>query len=115
MKTLEAKFANYDSLLKTHPQAAILGKSTIDLVNGLLRNIPQAKWAQLNNDPNTREIVQTCLVRLMNIILERQIFIWIILQHFLRQLNWHIVKSQRFYPSHSLSKKKILRRFIKRI
>jgi len=45
--------------------ALILGQSTLDLVKGLLAEIPEDKWIRLNADPQKRQIIQTSLFRLL--------------------------------------------------
>jgi hypothetical protein len=45
--------------------AAILGKATLELTRGLLNEIDDRSWELINNNPDTREIIQTSLYRAM--------------------------------------------------
>jgi hypothetical protein len=44
---------------------SILGRTSLDLIKGLLSEIPDEKWEALNVDPDTRQIIQTSLYRMM--------------------------------------------------
>ncbi|WP_068467984.1 gamma-glutamyl-gamma-aminobutyrate hydrolase family protein [Candidatus Protochlamydia phocaeensis] len=62
-KRLTQKFASSD-LMKEQPQIAILGHSTMQLLNGLMHKISEEKWNALNENPATRKIVQTTLYQI---------------------------------------------------
>lgn len=47
------------------PQIAILGNATANLIQGLMNDISEEKWRQLNNSPATRMILQQSLFQLM--------------------------------------------------
>ena len=49
-----------------NPFFAILGGATASLIAGLLQDIPQRKWEELNNNPDTRMLFQQSLFRLQN-------------------------------------------------
>ncbi len=48
------------------PHFLALGKSTSDLLKGLLTEVSVEKWTELNSNPQMRQIVQAALFRLMN-------------------------------------------------
>jgi hypothetical protein len=74
-------FPERDSILKTeifkrfqaqirqhsehHPEVAILGQATLQILLGLSKEISLDKWAELNANPDTRMILQQNLYRLM--------------------------------------------------
>lgn len=62
---LFTRFENRFSVPETvPPHATVLGDSTVQLVKGLLTEIDERKWIELNADPDTRQILQTTLYRL---------------------------------------------------
>ncbi|WP_068469513.1 gamma-glutamyl-gamma-aminobutyrate hydrolase family protein [Candidatus Protochlamydia phocaeensis] len=63
MKRLTKKFASSE-LMKENPHLAILGQSTMQLVNGMMAQISEDKWRTLNADHATRKIIQTTLYQL---------------------------------------------------
>lgn len=64
-KRFETRLAS-EELAREHPSAVILGKATLQLLNGLLTNeITPEVWERLNNNPQTCAIIQTSLYRLM--------------------------------------------------
>lgn len=50
---------------KNNLPVTILGKATIDIFEGLLGEITEKKWQELNDNPDTRMIFQQSLYRLM--------------------------------------------------
>lgn len=58
-------FAESKRLFKQQPEIAILGRSTLDLVKGLLSEIDEKKWKKLNDNVNVRVLLQTSLFKLM--------------------------------------------------
>lgn len=52
-------------LAEAMPQVAILGKATLDMVEGLMSEITDEKWQELNDNPDTRMLIQQTLYRLM--------------------------------------------------
>lgn len=53
-----------DAALKRYPYLAPLGRSTLQIIKGLVAEINKEQWNHLNANPETRLIVQTALVRL---------------------------------------------------
>ena len=62
-KRLSEKFSS--DKLKDQPQVAIMGKSTMQLLNGLINNISQEKWDSLHKNPTTRKILQTSFYQII--------------------------------------------------
>lgn len=60
LKRLSEKFATLS------PPFRILGASTMKVLDGLLNEISDEKWEELNADPQKREIFQTTLLKLQN-------------------------------------------------
>lgn len=56
---------NFNNDNPEKPYLKVLGGSTLDLVKGLLEKIDQAKWDTLNENPDTRQLLQTSLFRIM--------------------------------------------------
>ncbi len=54
-----------DSLANPPSHSKILGQSTCQLIKGLLENIADEKWLELNANADTRQLVQTSLFRLL--------------------------------------------------
>ena len=50
---------------KDHPEVAILGQASLQILTGLSKEISPDKWAELNANPDTRMILQQSLYRLM--------------------------------------------------
>lgn len=61
---LKSKMGDVD-LAKDKPQVAILGKATVDIFEGLLKEIPEERWQELNANPDTRMLLQQSLFRAM--------------------------------------------------
>lgn len=52
-------------LLQRQPHLKALGGSTVNLIQGLLMEIDHKKWTLLNDHSEKRQIIQTCLFRLL--------------------------------------------------
>lgn len=48
-----------------HPHVAVLGKSFLDMLKGLMSKINLSNWNELNQNPATREILQTVLDKII--------------------------------------------------
>lgn len=59
-KRLTQKF----DLPDTKPHVAVLGKSTLKLVSGLLQSINRTQWEEINHNPVKHEILQTSLFKI---------------------------------------------------
>ncbi|PJD94373.1 MAG: hypothetical protein CK425_11605 [Parachlamydia sp.] len=64
-----------EALIKAKPHVTILGKAILQLTEGLAREISPDKWESLNQDPATREIVQSSLFRLKEQLANAELFI----------------------------------------
>ncbi len=54
-----------EKFAKDNPETAILGKATADILEGLMNEISDEKWEELNYNPDTRMILQQSLFRAM--------------------------------------------------
>lgn len=59
------KIVSQSNVATSAPHIAILGKATIELLEGLLGEINIDKWEDLHYNPDTRLLVQTSLFRIM--------------------------------------------------
>lgn len=71
-KRFKSRFDHSGEIQTTPEHARVLGQSTIQLVEGLLNQIDQQKWNELNANPDTRQIVQTSLFRIMQHLAEAE-------------------------------------------
>lgn len=62
VKRLTEKFKSGD--FDSQPHVAVLGQTTMQLLDGLFKEIKQADWDSLNENPATREILQTALIQI---------------------------------------------------
>lgn len=62
---LERHYVTDAAIEKVPPHARVLALSAFQLIKGLMGEIDQDKWIALNANPDTREIIQTSLFRLM--------------------------------------------------
>lgn len=56
---------NFNEQNPDQPYLKVLGKSTLDLLDGFLGKIDKAEWEKLNNNEDTRQLFQTSLFRIM--------------------------------------------------
>src|SRR5262249_52538705 len=56
---------NSEELVSQYPYVGILGKSTLQIIKGMLQEITDEKWKALNENPSTRLIIQSSLYRIM--------------------------------------------------
>ena len=57
-------FEKFESSDKKHVE--ILGKSFLNMLKGLFSKINTSKWEEINKEPATREILQTCLFKIID-------------------------------------------------
>lgn len=63
-KKFEAALAD-EQVIAENPYLRVLGQSTVHLVKGLVKEIGDKKWDELNSNPDKRQIVQNSLFRLL--------------------------------------------------
>lgn len=56
---------NDANFAQANPHIAILGETTAATIEGLMKDITEEKWTELNDNPDTRMIVQQSLYRMM--------------------------------------------------
>lgn len=60
-----ALFKNFEKMAAdAPPERALLILATVDIIRGMLNEITEEKWEELNQHPDTRELLQNFLVRL---------------------------------------------------
>lgn len=71
------KAADFKKLLEhpNKPHVAILGKSFLDMLKGLILKINSPTWKELNQDPATRDILQTVLYKTIGHLKNAEAFI----------------------------------------
>jgi len=72
-KMLSKKFASDE--WKEKPHIAILGKSTLQLLKGLMGEISEQKWEELNKDPATCQVLQNALSKIAKYLAEANLHI----------------------------------------
>lgn len=60
----ERNFENYSDLLEIEPSMAVLGRATTEILKGLINELSEKTWKELNESPDTRLLIQTALFRL---------------------------------------------------
>lgn len=64
-KRLSAQFVSKE-FTESHPQCAILGHATMQLLEGFFKEISDKDWNNLNADPVTRELLSNVLMNIAN-------------------------------------------------